>query len=125
MKRELLARVAAITVIGAMAGGAYAQSTPNTGVPYSSSPSTTPNDGTAVPPNTPVPPGQIPPAGQTNPAQRGQGYAGDRYAMPTGAGGDSCVPGSKTGLQLDHNYVPNRQETAINEVRTSDMCGTR
>lgn len=82
MKRELLARVAAFTVLGAMAGGAYAQSTPT---------------------------------GQTDPAQGSQGY--------TSASGDPCVPGGKTGLQLDHNYVPNRQEPTINEVRTSDTCG--
>lgn len=109
MKRELLARVAAITFIGAMASGAYAQSAPDTSVPS----------------NAPVPSGQTSPSGATYPAQSGQSNTDNRYAMPTGAGGDSCVPGSKTGLQLDHNYVPNRQETAINEVRTSDTCGTR
>lgn len=81
MKRKLLAQVAAMTVLGAMAGGAYAQSTP---------------------------------AGQTDPAQGGQGYT---------SAGDPCIPGSKTGLQLDRNYVPNRQESAINEVRMSDTCG--
>ncbi|QVQ28107.1 hypothetical protein [Achromobacter deleyi] len=43
----------------ASAGGAMAESR---GVSPASSPSTTPNDGTAVPPNQPVPPGQIPPA---------------------------------------------------------------
>jgi len=77
MKRKLLAQVAAITVLGAMAGGAYAQGTPS---------------------------------GQTNPAPY------------TSAGSDSCVPGSKTGLQLDHNYVPNRRETPINDVRRTDPC---
>lgn len=81
MKRELLARVAAITILGAMAGGAYAQGTPT---------------------------------GQTDPAQGGQGYT---------SAGDPCIPGSKTGLQLDHNYVPNRQEPTINEARMSDTCG--
>ncbi|CAM3868993.1 hypothetical protein [Bordetella tumulicola] len=55
------------------------------------------------------------PAGQTDPAQGGQGYT---------SAGDPCIPGSKTGLQLDRNYVPNRQEPAINEMRTSDTCGT-
>ncbi len=44
----------------ATAGGAYAQSTGRSSPP--TSPSTTPNDGAAVPPNTKVPPGQIPPA---------------------------------------------------------------
>ena len=81
MKRKLLAQVAAITVFGAMAGGAYAQGAP---------------------------------AAQTDPAQSSQGYT---------SAGDPCVPGSKTGLQLDHNYVPNRQEPAINEARMSDTCG--
>lgn len=44
----------------ATAGGAYAQTTGRSTPP--TSPSTTPNDGAAVPPNTKVPAGQIPPA---------------------------------------------------------------
>lgn len=48
-----------ILIAGLASGTVMAESR---GKPPASSPSTTPNDGTAVPPNQPVPPGQIPPA---------------------------------------------------------------
>lgn len=122
MKRELLTWTAAITVMGAMATGAYAQSTPDTGVPSSTSPSTTPNDGTAVPPNTPVPPGQIPPPVETNPSQRSQGTLG---SQPDHASGSTHTgsPGSQTGMPQDQNQVPTRQEPGTNEPQVPSTGG--
>lgn len=116
MKRELLSWAAAMAVMGVMAGGVQAQSTPDTGVPSSSSPSTTPNDGTAVPPNTPVPPGQIPPAGETDPAHRNQGGTMPSDSMGSTTGhGQSGAPGSKTGMPPDQNQVPNRHVPGTTE----------
>ncbi|WP_236844606.1 hypothetical protein [Bordetella sp. 15P40C-2] len=115
MKRELLTWTAAMTVMGALAGGAYAQSTPDTGVPSSTSPSTTPNDGTAVPPNTPVPPGQIPPPVNTNPSQGSQGTMGSQPNHATGT--STGTPGSQTGLPTTENQVPNRAEPGTNEPK--------
>lgn len=122
MKRKLLTLTAAMTVMGAMATGVYAQSTPDTGVPSSSSPSTTPNDGTGVPPNTPVPPGQIPPAGETNPAHRSQGTMGSH---PDRASGNQHMgsPGSKTGMPQGQNQVPTRQEPGTNEPNLPNTGG--
>src|SRR3546814_10030779 len=119
MKRELLSWAAAImAVMGVMAGGAYAQSTPDTGTPSSTSPSTTPNDGSAVPPNTPVPPGQVPPAGETDPAHRSQGSMGSQGTMDSGTGagtGQMGSPGRKTGMPHDQNQVPHRNEPGTTE----------
>jgi hypothetical protein len=120
MKRELLTLTAAMTVMGALAGGAYAQSTPNTGVPSSTSPSTTPNDGTAVPPNTPVPPGQIPPPVETNPSHRSQGTMG---TQPDRATGSTGTPGSQTGLPTTQNQVPDRAQPGTNEPKMPNTGG--
>ncbi|MCD0505179.1 hypothetical protein [Bordetella petrii] len=119
MKRNLLSLAAALAVMGAMAGGAHAQSTPDTGRPSSTSPSTTPNDGSAVPPNTQVPAGQIPPAGETNPGQRSQGSMGSQPNMAYS--GNCDAPGSKTGLSLTTNYVPNRN-TSSDTMSTPPQC---
>lgn len=129
MKRELLSWAAAIVAMGALAGGANAQSTPDTGVPSSSSPSTTPNDGTAVPPNTPVPPGQIPPAGQTDPMQGNQGTMSGSD-QDTKGGSDSGMtsqgsPGSKTGMPQDQNQVPNRDKPSTNEPDNPPTGGSK
>ena len=118
MKRELLSWAAAMAVMGAMAGGAHAQSTPDTGKPSSTSPSTTPNDGSAVPPNTPVPPGQVPPAGETNPANRSEGSMGSHGNMGTGTtGGQMGSPGSQTGMPQGQNQVPDRNEPGTTEPK--------
>src|SRR5690606_30727759 len=111
---------AAVAVMGALAGGAYAQSTPDTGKPSSTSPSTTPNDGSAVPPNTPVPPGQTPPAGETNPTTApGRGGMDSGHTSP---GGDAS-PGSKTGLPTDKNHVPERNEPGTTEPQMPNTGG--
>ncbi|CAP42691.1 putative membrane protein [Bordetella petrii] len=126
MKRELLSWAAAMAVMGAMAGGAQAQSTPDTGAPSSTSPSTTPNDGSAVPPNTPVPAGQIPPAGETAPAHRSEGSMGSQGSMDAGTGagtGQMGSPGSKTGMPQDRNQVPDRNEPGSTEPKMPNTGG--
>lgn len=122
MKRELLSLAAAAAMMGGLAGGAYAQSTPDTGKPSSTSPSTTPNDGTAVPPNTPVPPGQIPPAGETNPAHRSQGTMGT-HGGPNTAPGHSGTPGSATGMPNTQNQVPHRNEPGTTDPKMPNTGG--
>lgn len=120
MKRELFSWTAAVAVMGALAGGAYAQSTPDTGKPSSTSPSSTPNDGSAVPPNTPVPPGQTPPAGETDPATvPGRGGMDSGHTSP----GGNASPGSKTGLPTDKNHVPERNEPGTTEPQMPNTGG--
>lgn len=121
MKRKLLTLTAAMTVMGALASGAYAQSTPDTGRPSSTSPSTTPNDGTGVPPNTPVPPGQIPPPVETNPSQRSQGTLGSQPERAPGYG--SGAPGSQTGMPTTKNQVPDRAQPGTNEPTMPNTGG--
>ena len=122
MKRELLSLTAAVAMMGAMASGAYAQSTPDTGMPSSTSPSTTPNDGTAVPPNTPVPPGQVPPAGETNPAHRDQGSMSTHGSTST-APGHQGAPGSATGMPTTQDQVPNRNEPGTTDPKMPNTGG--
>lgn len=124
MKRVLLSWAAAMAVTGVMTGGVQAQSTPDTGTLPSSSPSTTPNDGTATPLKGPVPPGQIPPAGETEPSHRYQ----DDTRMPSSTDsatdqGQMGAPGSKTGMPLDQNQVPNRHVPGTTDPKPASSTG--
>src|SRR5690606_1359369 len=122
MKRELLSLTAAVAMMGAMASGAYAQSTPDTGTPSSTSPSTTPNDSTAVPPNTPVPPGHVPPAGATNPAHRDPASLSTHGSTST-APGHQGAPGSATGMPTTQDQVPNRNEPGTTDPKMPNTGG--
>lgn len=74
----------------AMAGGAMAQTA------YPTTPSTTPNDGSAVPPNRPVPEGQAAPAGSTK--------------QPQGTTPPNVTPPNTINSASDrHNDTPTRQ----------------
>lgn len=107
MKYRAMTCALALIAGVATAGGAYAQSTGRS--TPATSPSTTPNDGTAVPPNTKVPPGQIPPAPNAAP---------NTGTTPPNLDKSGHMKSDKMGSEM-----PNRKREANDNVPKTPAAG--
>lgn len=97
MKIRALTYAVVVAASLGSAGAAWAQSA------SPSSPSTTPNDGTAVPPNRPVPPGQAAPAPNAPPSTPSKPPHLDKKQQAPSSGGKHSGEMSKKPREANDN----------------------